>query len=85
VKTRRESFRLHVDDESTKIARTICDANPRAKNKRRAIRGHSTGELENDAIEFAGGFSMRTPTWRASCRCFTACPPRGIPEVVSFR
>jgi hypothetical protein len=28
---------------------------------------------------------MRTPTWRASCRCFTACPPRGIPEVVSFR
>jgi hypothetical protein len=39
----------------------------------------------NDAIEFAGGSSMRTPTWRVSCQCFTACPPRGIPKVVSFR
>jgi hypothetical protein len=46
MKTRRESFRLHVDDESTKIARTICDANPRAENECRALRGHSTGELE---------------------------------------
>jgi hypothetical protein len=25
MKTRCESFRLHVDDESIKIARTICD------------------------------------------------------------
>jgi hypothetical protein len=24
-----------------------------------------------DAIEFSGGCSMNTPTWRASCRCFT--------------
>jgi hypothetical protein len=46
MKTRCESFRLHVDDESTKIARTICDSNPRAENERRAVRGHSTGELE---------------------------------------
>jgi hypothetical protein len=46
MKTRCVSFRLHVDDESTKIARTICDANPRAENERRALRGHSTGELE---------------------------------------
>jgi hypothetical protein len=46
MKTHRESFRLHVDDESTKIARTICDANPRAENERRALRGHSTDELE---------------------------------------
>jgi hypothetical protein len=46
MKTRRESFRLHVDDESTKIARTICDANPRVENERRALRGHSTGKLE---------------------------------------
>jgi hypothetical protein len=42
--------------------------------------------LENwkDAIEFAGGSTMRAPTWRASCRCFTGCPPRDIPKVVSF-
>jgi hypothetical protein len=46
MKTHRGSFRLHVDEELTKIARTICDANPRAENKRRALRGHSTGELE---------------------------------------
>jgi hypothetical protein len=46
MKTRRESFRLHVDDESMKIAHTICDANPRAENERRALRGHNTGELE---------------------------------------
>jgi hypothetical protein len=46
MKTHCESFRLHVDDESMKIARTICDANPRAKNERRALRGNSTGKLE---------------------------------------
>jgi hypothetical protein len=37
-----------------------------------------------DAIKIAGGSSMHSPTWRASCRCFTGCPPRGIPEVVSL-
>jgi hypothetical protein len=46
MKTRRGSFQLHVDDESTKIARTICNANPQAENERRALRGHRTGELE---------------------------------------
>jgi hypothetical protein len=46
IKTRCESFRLHVDDESMKMACTICDANPQAENKRRALRGHNTGELE---------------------------------------
>jgi hypothetical protein len=46
MKTRRGSFRLHVDEESTEIARTICDADPRVENKRRALRGHITGELE---------------------------------------
>jgi hypothetical protein len=67
-----------------KIARTICDADPRAENEHRALGGTALVNL-NDAIEFAGGSLMRTPTWRASCQCFTACPPRGIPEVVSFR
>jgi hypothetical protein len=38
-----------------------------------------------DAIELAGGSSTCTPTWRASCRCLTGCPPRDIPKVVSFR
>jgi hypothetical protein len=46
MKTRCKSFQLHVDDESTKIARTICDANPQAENEHRALWGHSTGELE---------------------------------------
>jgi hypothetical protein len=85
MKTHCESFRLHdVDGEPTKIARAVCDADPRAKNERRALGGTAVVN-SNDAIEFAGGSSMRTPTWRASCRYFTACPPRGIPKVVSFR
>jgi hypothetical protein len=47
MKTRCESFRLHdIDNEPMKIACTVCDTDPRAKNKRRALRGHSTGELE---------------------------------------
>jgi hypothetical protein len=46
MKTCCETFRLHVNDESMKIARTICDANPRAENKRHALRGHHTGELK---------------------------------------
>jgi hypothetical protein len=39
AKTRRGSLWLHVDEESMKIARTICDADPRVKNKCRALRG----------------------------------------------
>jgi hypothetical protein len=37
-----------------------------------------------DAIKFSSGCSMNTPTGRTSCRCFTACPPRDTPEVVSL-
>jgi hypothetical protein len=85
MKTRCGSFRLHdVDGEPTKIARAVSDADPQAKNERRALGGTTLVNLD-DAIEFASGSSMRTPIWRASCRCFTACPPRGIPEVVCFR
>jgi hypothetical protein len=46
MKTRCKSFQLHVNDESMKTTRTICDANPRAKNERHALKGHSTGEFE---------------------------------------
>jgi hypothetical protein len=47
MKTCCESFRLHdVDGEPTKITRAVCDADPRAENERRALRGHDTGELE---------------------------------------
>jgi hypothetical protein len=85
MKTCCKRLRLHdIDGESTKIARAVCDADPRAENERRALGGTTLVNL-NDAIEFADGSSMRTPTRRASCRCFTACPSRGIPEVVSFR
>jgi hypothetical protein len=40
AKTRRGSLWLHVDKKSMEIARTICDADPRAKNKCRALRGN---------------------------------------------
>jgi hypothetical protein len=36
----RGSLWLHVDEESMKVARTICDADPRAKNECRALRGN---------------------------------------------
>jgi hypothetical protein len=66
MKTRCESFRLHdVDGEPTKIARAVCDADPQAKKERHALGGTALVNL-NDAIKFAGGSSMRTPTWRAS-------------------
>jgi hypothetical protein len=34
------SLWLDVDEESPEIAHTICDADPRAKNKCRALRGN---------------------------------------------
>jgi hypothetical protein len=37
-----------------------------------------------DAIEFSGGCSMNTPTWRATCRCFTATPTEGYPRGGEF-
>jgi hypothetical protein len=40
VRIRRRSLWLHVDEELPKIAHTICDADPRAKNKCRALRGN---------------------------------------------
>jgi hypothetical protein len=33
------SLSLHVNEQSPEIAHTICDADPRAKNKCRALRG----------------------------------------------
>jgi hypothetical protein len=32
-----------------------------------------------DAIEFFGGCSMNSPTWRASYQCFTATSTKGNP------
>jgi hypothetical protein len=47
VKTCCKSFRLHdIDGELMEIARAICDTEPSAKNERRALGEHGTGELE---------------------------------------
>jgi hypothetical protein len=40
ARIRSEGFWPHVDEESPKVARTICDANPRAKNECRTLRGN---------------------------------------------
>jgi hypothetical protein len=37
-----------------------------------------------DAIELSGGCSMNTPTWHASCRCFTATPTEKYPQGGEF-
>jgi hypothetical protein len=36
----------HVDEESPKIAHTICDADPGAKNECRTLRGNRPDEFE---------------------------------------
>jgi hypothetical protein len=41
-------------------------------------------EKLRDAIEFSGGCSMNNPTWRASCRWFTATPTEGYPRGGEF-
>jgi hypothetical protein len=40
ARVRSEGFRPHVDEESPKVARTIYDADPQAKNECRALRGN---------------------------------------------
>jgi hypothetical protein len=40
ARIRSEGFWPYVDEESPKVARTICDANPRAKNECRTLRGN---------------------------------------------
>jgi hypothetical protein len=46
ARIRRGSLWLHVDEESPKMAHTICNADPRAKNKCRALRGNWPEESE---------------------------------------
>jgi hypothetical protein len=41
-----EGLRPHVDEESPKVAHTICDADPRAKNECCTLRGDRPGEIE---------------------------------------
>jgi hypothetical protein len=40
VRIRSEGLWPHVDEESLKIAHTICDADPRAKNECRTLGGN---------------------------------------------
>jgi hypothetical protein len=40
TRIRSEGLRPHVDEESLKITNTIYDADPRAKNECRALRGN---------------------------------------------
>jgi hypothetical protein len=40
ARIRSEGFRPHVDEESPKVAHTICDADPRAKNESHTLRGN---------------------------------------------
>jgi hypothetical protein len=40
ARIRSEGFWPHVDEESLKVICTICDADPRAKNECRTLRGN---------------------------------------------
>jgi hypothetical protein len=46
ARIRSDGFWHHVDEESPKVARSICDANPWAKNKRRTLGGNWPDEIE---------------------------------------
>jgi hypothetical protein len=53
--------------------------------KTKVVPSSSTALLKlKDAIEFSGGCSMNTPTWRASCWCFTATRTEGYPRGCEF-
>jgi hypothetical protein len=53
--------------------------------KMRVVPSSSTVLVKlRDAIEFSGGCSMSTPTWRARCRYFTATPTEGYPRGGEF-
>jgi len=45
----------------------------------------TAGSKLKDAIRFFRRPSANSPTWRAGCRCFTAKPTEGYPEVVVCR
>jgi hypothetical protein len=53
--------------------------------KMKVVPSSSTALVKlKDATEFSGGCSMNTPTWRASCRYFTATPAEGYPRGGEF-
>jgi hypothetical protein len=60
-----------------KAACAITDADPRAEDESCALVMGTVLVKLNDAIELSSGSSASTPTWRASCRCFTSKPTEG--------
>jgi hypothetical protein len=60
-----------------------CDADPGAEDEGCALVSMLLVKLR-DAIDFSSGCSMNTPTWSASCRCFTATPIEGYPRGGEF-
>jgi hypothetical protein len=53
--------------------------------KMKVVPSSSTALVKlKDAIEFSGGCSMNSPTWRASYRCFTATSTEGYPQGGEF-
>jgi hypothetical protein len=53
--------------------------------KMKVVPSSSTALVKlKDAIEFSGGCSMNTPTWRAKYRCFTTTLTEGYPRGSEF-
>jgi hypothetical protein len=72
------------DEASSRSSQRRAADRPREVGVPHSGRQHGLLVNWKDAIEFTGGSSIRSPTWRASCLCFTGCPPRDIPKVVSL-
>jgi hypothetical protein len=68
---------------AVEATQTISNADLGAKMKVVSSSSTALVKLKN-AIEFSGGCLMNTSTRHDSCRCFTATPTEGYPEVVSL-
>jgi hypothetical protein len=54
-----------------------------AEDESCALSSTALVKLKN-TIKFSGGCSMNTPTWCASCQCFTTTPTEGYPRGGEF-
>jgi hypothetical protein len=68
-----------VDDVPTKAVRAVGDADPRAKNERRALREHGTEELEKNH-QVLQGISHAPPYLARQLSGFIRLPTEGYTQ-----
>jgi hypothetical protein len=69
---------LGFNEVAVEATTIVGDAEPGVEGERRALIEHNAGEIER-CHRVLRWMLDNTPTWRASCRCFTAIPTEGYP------